>query len=218
LALQPGRALHREAIKNLLWPHLNASSADANLRKNLHYLRRFFMAAGVSATAIIVSQDMISLMPGITIDLHEFTSAAALAVASRGDHRMHRSALDLYAGDLLPADIYEPWTRSARESACATRNRLLLNTGALDASAGRSEEAIQCYREALEYDNAQEAAHRAIMCIFAARGERALALRQYKRCRQILLAEFGVEPSEETRSLYAALAGVRKTSRRANMR
>ena len=44
-----------------------------------------------------------------------------------------------------------------------------------------------------------------LMQTFLQAGERALALRQYHACRKVFRDQIGVEPSDETRALYAAM-------------
>jgi DNA-binding SARP family transcriptional activator len=43
------------------------------------------------------------------------------------------------------------------------------------------------------------------MGAYARAGERPLALRQFHACRAILRSRLGIEPSQETRDLYASL-------------
>ena len=43
------------------------------------------------------------------------------------------------------------------------------------------------------------------MRAYAQAGERPLALRQFHACRALLRGRLGVEPSQETRELYASL-------------
>ncbi len=50
-------------------------------------------------------------------------------------------------------------------------------------------------------DDLNEAAHRAIMRIYAGMGERNRALRQYEVCAQVLKSELGIEPQPETTAL-----------------
>ena len=50
----------------------------------------------------------------------------------------------------------------------------------------------------LELDPWNEDAHRQLMWLLAAGGERAAALRQYETCVRMLAAEFGVEPQPAT--------------------
>ncbi|MGE5139486.1 MAG: ATP-binding protein, partial [Rudaea sp.] len=54
----------------------------------------------------------------------------------------------------------------------------------------------------LEIDAWREEAHRQIMRVLAAQGDRSGALVQYENCRRILARDLGIEPSAETRTLY----------------
>jgi DNA-binding SARP family transcriptional activator len=73
------------------------------------------------------------------------------------------------------------------------------------AAAGQARAAVTRYQRLLELDPEREAWHRALMQTYADAGERALALRQYHACRRLFRERLGVEPSEDTRALYAAL-------------
>ena len=50
-----------------------------------------------------------------------------------------------------------------------------------------------------------EPAYRALMAAYAALGDRAKAVATFERCRAALEKELGVEPSQETQSLYDRL-------------
>ena len=45
------------------------------------------------------------------------------------------------------------------------------------------------------------------MRLYCDLGQRSLAVRQYQRCREILVDELGILPMEETQALYASIAG-----------
>src|SRR6185295_6699278 len=64
------------------------------------------------------------------------------------------------------------------------------------------ERAIQTALRLLSLDPLQEAAHRALMRLYARHGRRASALRQYQVCVEVLQRELGVEPEPETRRVY----------------
>src|SRR6185436_19132795 len=67
----------------------------------------------------------------------------------------------------------------------------------------REYEAGQSYGEMiLRHDPAQERAHRQLMSLYYAAGDRTAALRQYDRCVTALKQELGVPPETRTTSLY----------------
>jgi Bacterial transcriptional activator domain/AAA domain len=61
-------------------------------------------------------------------------------------------------------------------------------------------------RRQIELESWREQAHRQLMRALAAIGDRTAALAAYERCRQVLEAELGVEPDEETRALYERIS------------
>jgi DNA-binding SARP family transcriptional activator len=67
------------------------------------------------------------------------------------------------------------------------------------------EESLACGRQILNHDPLREEIHREIMQLYLESGQRALAVRQYEICREILATELGIPPMEETRALYAQI-------------
>ncbi len=113
-------------------------------------------------------------------------------------------ALQLYDGDLLEG-FYDDWALRERE-----RLRLLY----LDSLAylmrcykhhGVYEESLVCGRRILDHDPLREEIHREVMRLYLASGQRALAVQQYGACCEILAAELGIPPMEETQALYAQI-------------
>lgn len=101
LALAPNHQLHREQLRESLWPALTAEAAAANLRKALHYARRA-MPSTLRVRDAVVSLEGTDLW----VDVDGFQAAVTV-----GDVR---AAIDLYTDDLLVEDRYEPWTEEFR--------------------------------------------------------------------------------------------------------
>jgi DNA-binding SARP family transcriptional activator len=201
LALQSGRALHREQVLELLWPEVDPTAAGNNLRKNLHYLRAAFAAGGAGDPIVATADGVLSLTDVAWVDVDAFRAAGRAARSARDDPQAYEAALRLYAGDLLPEDIYEDWTAAAREELRALRRDLLGELAALHDARGERALAIERLQELLQADPAEEAAHRALMRLYSEEGSRHRALRQYERCREILDRELGVAPAGETQAL-----------------
>jgi DNA-binding SARP family transcriptional activator len=66
-------------------------------------------------------------------------------------------------------------------------------------------ESLACGQLILQTDPLREDIHRALMRLHAAQGERALAMRQYEVCRDLLAGELGIVPLAETQTLYAQI-------------
>ncbi|MCB0126966.1 MAG: AAA family ATPase, partial [Caldilineaceae bacterium] len=69
-------------------------------------------------------------------------------------------------------------------------------------AAGDEEGVMQMAQRQLLLEPWLETAHRQLMRILAQRGQRAAAIAQYNRCRQVLAEEFNVEPETATLALY----------------
>ena len=67
---------------------------------------------------------------------------------------------------------------------------------------GAIEPARRSAARQIELDPWREEAHRQMMRLLAASGQRSAALAQYERCRRVLQQELGVEPEAETTALY----------------
>jgi DNA-binding SARP family transcriptional activator len=107
LALAPGHRLHREQLMDLLWPDSGREAASNSLRRTLHAVRK--VLDPVEGSRYLGGEgDSLVLCPGgeLWVDVDAFEQAAATARRS-GEVAAHRAALELYRGELLPADRYE---------------------------------------------------------------------------------------------------------------
>jgi len=102
--------------------------------------------------------------------------------------------------DLLP-DWYDDWVLVERER----YNQLRLH--AIEAlchhltAAGHHAEAIDAGLAAVRAEPLRESAHQVLIRAHLAEGNRWEAVRQYERCRRLLLDELGVEPSRALQAL-----------------
>jgi len=67
---------------------------------------------------------------------------------------------------------------------------------------GPAEKAIKSASRLLAIDPTSEEAHRALMQLFDKTGRRDLALRQYEKCKEILVRELGIAPDRKTTELH----------------
>ena len=80
LALAPRHRLHREQVRDLLWPELNISKAANNLRYALYKARRTLGGTSSAATCrfIQLGGELLELCPGalLWVDVEAFEEAA----------------------------------------------------------------------------------------------------------------------------------------------
>ena len=65
--------------------------------------------------------------------------------------------------------------------------------------------AVETATEAVKLDNLRERGYQLLMHAYSAAGNRAEALNVYHQCREILAAEVGAEPSQQTQAIYLDL-------------
>lgn len=189
LSLAPGHRLHREQVMDALWRDLPLEAAAANLHKAAHYARR---AMG-ERDAVVLDKEHVALRPGaaVAIDAERFADLATEALKA-GDSDACAEAAALYTGELFPEDRYAEWAQAPRE-----RLRLLY----LDVlrRAGLWERIVA-------EEPTDEAAHLALMRLYAEAGNRSAALTQFHLLRDTLARDLGLAPSPESHALYREIA------------
>lgn len=112
-----------------------------------------------------------------------------------------RRGVALYTGDLLPG-VQDDWVLREREKLRRHQLNALWQLVQLDERAGDAAGAIRWAEAIVEIDDLREDMHRELMRLYLRGGQRALALRQYERCRAILRRQLAIEPMPETVALY----------------
>ena len=206
LALQPNHQLHREQLIEYLWPEQEPEAAINNLHKTIHAARRA-LEPGLKAGAdsqFIITQDQLVLLraPGeLTVDVEEFElrAGAALKLNEPADGE---SALGLYGGDLLAEDLYEDWAAVRREKLRMLHEQLLQHLAQLYKFRGDYRLSIERHNLLLAANPSNEEAHRNLMRLYAATGNRHQAMQQYQLCRDALRRELDADPEPATVKLY----------------
>ena len=200
----------REAIAGLLWGENSTERSKKYLRQALWHLQAVLYSESTAGEKIVLAEhDWLKLNPANRpwCDVAEFEDASARAEGIPG-HELEedvayalKQAVTLYRDDLL-AGWYHDWILFERER---LQNKYLIMLDKLLCYSGQRHEyeAGQSYGEMiLRHDPAQERAHRQLMSLFYAAGDRTAALRQYDRCVAALKQELGVPPERRTTNLY----------------
>ena len=205
LATQRQQAVSRERLADLLWPGQSSEQSRHSLRSCLSGLRK---ALGPSAARHLIANRSECHVRDVNVDLERFKRLSGSA------HRSEWSAAaELYRGEFL-ADLdiasqpCQEWLAAERQRTlnliCAVLQRLT----AAQLAANEHDEAVQSARRLVALDPLSEAGHRALMRAYARAGRRAEALRQYRRCAEILTRELGVAPDPETKKLAQEIASL----------
>jgi predicted ATPase/DNA-binding SARP family transcriptional activator/DNA-binding CsgD family transcriptional regulator len=201
LALEPRHRMHRERLMDLLWPGLDAKAAANDLHHALHFARRTLKPEQASLY-LSFQGDLLALCPKapLWVDVESFESAAGTARRARHP-TAYRSAIELYAGELLPQDRYESWAEERREGLRLTHQTLLVELAGLYEELGELSPAVETLRRVVAAEPTHEGAQAGLMRLYALCGRREEALRQYERFEEVLAREFGARPDENTRRL-----------------
>jgi predicted ATPase/DNA-binding SARP family transcriptional activator len=207
-----GRPQPREVLADLLWDGFSQQKAMNNLRVVLSSLRKPL------EEYLLINRDTASMNPEMVYDLDVAVLDANLDFV--GDYERKTGALnqeaitriehavDLYKGGFLAgffveqAPEFESWMVVERErlhhivlDGLGKLVRWKLEQGEYTSGIGYASRWIQL-------DSLSETAHRQMMRLLAFSGQRGEALKQYQRCREILLDELSVEPDTRTNALY----------------
>ena len=186
LALAPRAQLHRDRVIDALWPDVDPDLALPRLHKAAHFARQ---ALG-ERDAVVTKAEVVSLFPGVAVDvdLIAFETAADAALGT-GGHSIDAcaAALALYRGELLPADLHEPWAEQPRLRLAARYEQLLRRD--------------RRWPDLLRLDPTDEQSHLELLREAVVAGDRASTLRRYAEMERILGEELGIAPGAEAVAL-----------------
>ncbi len=205
-----GESQRRESLAAMLWPESDSSHSKAALRRTLSALRKAVGGEWVSA-----DRDAVTLSAP-WLDTVEFR--ALLDSTQEHGHvpggicaqciEPLSAAVQLYrdgflSGFTLPdSPEFDEWQYFTAQSLFRQYEDALHRLV-------RVHERGQNYQLAIDYahrrsalDQLNESAHRDLMSLHARRGQRGMAIEQYRVCVRVLQEELGTPPLEETVDLY----------------
>jgi DNA-binding SARP family transcriptional activator len=198
LALQP-HPLRRAHVAGRLWPDVSEARSSANLRSALWRLRR------TGLDFIHGTPSHLALAEYVSIDTDEVVASSRRLLDNSAvctDDDLNPGRL---IGELLPDWYVEEWVAVERERL----RQLCLH--ALEASCGRLAalgrygEAIEAGLWAVRGDPLRESAHRQLIKVHLAEGNRAEAIRSYHWYHSLLQDELGLTPSNTMTALVREL-------------
>ncbi|MEA3440915.1 MAG: BTAD domain-containing putative transcriptional regulator, partial [Chloroflexota bacterium] len=215
-----GRTQSRDTLATLLWPENDQSSARANLRRDLVYLKK---AIGEPYLETDGEQVGINLDSVTALDVAQFKSL--LAKTQKHGHSQHpeidtlcyecqdalEQAVAIYQADFMhgfslpDCRVFDEWQFFESEDLRQKLSEALQNLIRFTGQAQEFGQAISYCRRWLALDLLHEPAHRQLMLLYALDGQQAAALRQYQECDRILEEELGLGPEPETSELFQAI-------------
>ena len=215
LLLNRDRCHRREVLSGLFWGKREESQARRCLSTTLWRLRRDLEPDGTPRGTFVVSTASGDIgfncqSDSYWMDIAVFEEKASDGLSSPPSDmsptqaQQLEEAVALVGGDLLEG-FYADWVLHHRER---LRTKYLNCLGRLmryHSQRHAFEQSIFYGRKILEFDPLREEIHRSVMRLYSQVGERAQAIQQYERCRQVLAEELAIEPMPETQALNARL-------------
>ncbi len=213
LLLEDNQAHSREQLIAILWPEMNRENGLRNLRVALSRVKKHL--ADGEALEAKRSEVTLHQSPYHKIDVRQFEELTEqidqhqhedLAVCHACLDKL-RQVAQLYRGRFLDgfsldgSEAFEEWLFVWRERYHVMGLTQLGRLAEAEFALNRLAEAEALAQRQIKLDPLQESAHRMLMRISAERGSRTQALRQYQSCTEMLMAELGVPPDEETQQL-----------------
>jgi len=190
----------RDALADLLWPDTDREHARGALRRTLSSVR-----GAVGAGLVEATRDHVRLVKGagISVDVDRFRNLRAVGDLER--------AVEVFRGDLLEgfgirdSPDFEAWAEGEGDALRRELTSTLADLAVAREAAGDPMGALDAAQRWLSIDPLHEPAHRALIRLYVATGDRMAALVQYRECVRTLSRELGVPPLTETTQLYEAI-------------
>lgn len=205
LILNAGTAYRREKLAGLLWPDSTDENARSYLRHELWRLRKVIEPpTRRKRAANLLLVDEIA----IEFDAHADYSldAAILQTAPQSPASANDliGALAVYSGELLPG-FYDDWVVLERERLQATFEQKMARLLGVLLEERRWEEILDWGERWIALGQTPEPAFRALMIAHSALGDLSKVAAVCQRCTESMRNQLGVEPSEQTRTLFEQL-------------
>lgn len=186
-----------------LWPDCAPGVGRVRLRNVLSRART--MCGGL----VVRNDEVLCFAEGVVTDMHVVQEriAAVMAAAAEDDpdaFELAKKVVDLYGGELLPADRYAAWTAAPRER--LTRNYLTVAEMLVEhrVGMGRPVEAVHLLERMAEMDRYEDAYYVRAADLLVDEGAPARAAALLRRARQVT-SELGLPTSPAVDAVEARL-------------
>lgn len=196
--------LSRDKIGALLWPNLDSSKITNNFHVCLSQLKK------VIGKEYLVYESGTYKLNNAWIDALEFKNLTHNGKAMINQGKIHlaeiklKEAIGFYKGNFLE-DSYDSWVDETRNELLSLYRQALLMLGEIYLRKLRFDEAIEIGKNILNLDPFDEAGHRFLITSYSISGEKAKAMKQYKKCAELFQKELNCLPSDQTQNLYKAI-------------
>lgn len=182
--------LQRVYVAGTLWIDATDDRAGASLRSSLWRLNR------PGHLLVEATSTHLRLAPDVDVDLRRALAVAHRLLDGSADAADLDAGEEVLCGELLP-DWYDEWLLFERERFRQVSLHALEAVAERLVHAGEVARALEAALSAVRSEPLRESAHRVLIRVHLAEGNRIEALRQYELCRRLLRDRLGVEPSSQ---------------------
>ena len=205
-----GRSFAQEELIHLYWSNNEKSADPGNALKSIfHRIRTALDKLQPGLGRLLIRRKAgryfwNNAMP-LSLDIEDFEAHFHAAEAAGDDDvrlAEYQAALALYAGDPLPRMTDEIWTIPIVAYYHSLYTRAAAGAIELLEKQERTAEAVALCRQAIHIEPYQEDLYEHLMRGLLRTGDMKGAMSVYEEMSELLLAHFGVMPSETLRTLY----------------
>ena len=205
-----GRSFAQEELIHLYWSNSEKSADPGNALKSIfHRIRTALDKLQPGLGRLLIRRKAgryfwNNAMP-LSLDIEDFEAHFHAAEAAGDDDvrlAEYQAALTLYAGDPLPRMTDEIWTIPIVAYYHSLYTRAAAGAIELLEKQERTAEAVALCRRAIHIEPYQEDLYEHLMRGLLRTGDMKGAMSVYEEMSELLLAHFGVMPSETLRTLY----------------
>lgn len=205
-----GRSFAQEELIHLYWSNSEKSADPGNALKSIfHRIRTALDKLQPGLGRLLIRRKAgryfwNNVMP-LSLDIEDFEAHFHAAEAAGDDDvrlAEYQAALALYAGDPLPRMTDEIWTIPIVAYYHSLYTRAAAGAIELLEKQERTAEAVALCRRAIHIEPYQEDLYEHLMRGLLRTGDMKGAMSVYEEMSELLLAHFGVMPSETLRTLY----------------
>jgi DNA-binding SARP family transcriptional activator/tetratricopeptide (TPR) repeat protein len=190
------RPVARSFLAALFWPDDELSTGRGNLRRELHNL------GNVLPNCWQQDRHAVEFTPSVNTDVDIYT-LLDLETRENWTEAADRFGGEFLEGLYLDNNIeFENWLASERDRWRWRTEMILTRVIESHTRRGQYRIAIQYSMRLLQVAPWKEEIHQRVMRLLTWTGQRGTALRQFESCQQTLINELGVEPSDETITLF----------------
>lgn len=208
------KKIPKDILLELLWCDADPDAGRRNLHQAVYSARQVLRRQRPDVDCIRFEDGCYGISPelAVWVDAEEFERRVAAGRRLDAQGQRDEAAVQygiaeaIYRGDFLEDCLYDDWTRPRRDELRSIYRHTAGRLCEHYARRGEHSAAIAICQKVLTLDACDENAHRNVMRLYAAQGQRHLALQQFQTCARALRDNLGLAPSEETRAVCRELA------------